>query len=228
MLDVLSEHVLGFDSSEESPNRLRLDMRKVEDRQLMTQLLKFKLPPMEFLTINRIGKFDKLVKQFLKNSFPESVQRLSVNENSGYIQIPLKSYHVSLTCCLHKVIFLFNLTRFIIPSVYLPTLISAAKNCSTIGINSSVLLTEKEVNFGHSLDCCNLQTLSFFQSGSRAFSDWGRYPERLRNLLKGIGRTKNAQNVRLYLRNCEVGAQEIREMLEEYGLTAFGMSDDEY
>ena len=152
MLDVLSEHVLGFDSSEESPNRLRLDMRKVEDRQLMTQLLKFKLPPMELLTINRIGKFDRLVNQFLQNSFPESVQRFSMNEDCDYTKISLKPYHVSVTCCLHKVISQFNLIRFIIPSKYLPTLMSAAKNCTTIGMISSILLTDKKVNFGHSLD----------------------------------------------------------------------------
>ena len=184
-----------------------------------------KLSQIKALKIDYIENWDEVIKDFLKSLYPDTLEKVIINQKYYKDSIIQFSYYAkSLNECFNKTKKLVHIENFEISSEDLWKIIKSCRGCEKVIISYSKLNISDDLDF--SIDSkYYIKELSFFNCGLESRSNWNHKNWELKSILKAISSCSLRQSLTKVDLRSEEGylssMQNIWEMVEQAKLSEF-------
>jgi hypothetical protein len=176
-----------------------------------------RLPHLKRLQMDYIPDNSTAVRQFFKNSFPETLDMLVlfIAHKARYsMDVYIEDIKERLTR-VRKEIYLEN---FDFSKTTFEQVVKASNKWKRLIFDYGKFDAEQEFDF--SGPEYEIELLSFFNSDfNPPFNEWGKYPERLENIIKGIKNSGLSKSLKkLDVNVWGIGRKKVQALLDKHGL----------
>lgn len=158
------------------------------------------------------------LKKFLCLSVPRDLSVLDINVGGDLI--PADFYGQGLFSCASSPQKLFTLRQCKVSKELFYDIMRATENCEEVQFINCDIRTDQEFEFKGELYDSSLKNLNFYGCGAPEYSNWKKYPHRLKNILSALGKIEQIQDK---LQQIQIGPEDFEEkemstIMDECGL----------
>ena len=185
---------------------------------LLKVLSHFKLPEINYHSLNYVPTDSEEVRRFIINSIP--VQQQFYFNGAKQEQIKWSKYFEALKTAARKTTdhYLIYYTDF--SSLEFWEIVSAAKLCTILYFRYDLIPLDFEWDFGKEMEGCKIEFIQFYCSGGSSYSNWSQNPARFENLIAAIAKweplVKSLKT--LNIPYCDITKAKAQEVLNKYKL----------
>ena len=187
-------------------SKLTLHLSDENDIMLVRELLEYEMPQISELVLSNVPDYDLDLKKFLYFSLPRDLSALDINVGGDFI--PADFYGSGLFRCASSPQKSFTLRQCKISKELFYDIMRATKNCEMVQFINCDIRTDQEFEFEGELEETSLKSLNFYGCGAPEYSNWKKYPHRLKSILFALGKEKQVQDK---LQQIQIGPEDFEE-----------------